>query len=76
MPFMNTPTPPSGRLDDALTGSKVHPPAIASMASVARAAANDDTNATDDDHAVNPLWMITIALGILLGTMALLVATS
>ena len=55
----------------------MRPPTIASMASEARVAANDDYEWLDDanDHSVNPLWMITIALGILIGIMALFVAT-
>jgi len=74
---MNTPTPPSGRLADAPTSSEMQPPTIASMATEARTAANDDYEwlDDDDDHTVNPLWMITIALGSLIGIMALVVAT-
>ena len=45
------------------------------MARDAREAANDDSDSPDVDHSVNPLWMITIALGILIGVMALFVAT-
>lgn len=53
----------------------MQPPTIASMATEARTAANDDYEWLDDDHTVNPLWMITIALGSLIGIMALVVAT-
>jgi hypothetical protein len=73
---MSTPIPLSGRLADAQARPKTPPPAIASMASAARAAANDGTHSPDDDHTVNPLWMITIGLGILFAVMGLFLATS
>jgi hypothetical protein len=74
---MNTPTPSSERLAEAPTDTGIQPPTLASVAPDAREAANDDYEWLDDadDHTVNPLWMITIALGILVGVMALFVAT-
>jgi hypothetical protein len=72
---MNTPTPSAERLVDALTVSDKHAPAIVSVPGEARAAANDDTHSPDDDRSVNPLWMITVGLGILIGSMAVVVAT-
>ena len=74
---MNTLTPSSERVTEAPTDTGIRPPTLASAASDAREAANDDYEWLDDadDHTVNPLWMITIALGILVGVMALFVAT-
>lgn len=48
----------------ALTTEAVGPVAAA-LASQMRApsAANDAAQAADDEHRVNPLWMITVALG-------------
>jgi hypothetical protein len=74
---MNPLTPIPERLAEAPAGSGIQPPTLASVAPEAREAANDDYEWLDDadDHTVNPLWMITIALGILVGVMALFVAT-
>ncbi len=74
---MNTLTPASERLPERPTDSGIRPPALASVPPDAREAANDDYDWLDDanDHSVNPLWMITISLGILVGVMALFVAT-
>jgi hypothetical protein len=75
--MMNTPTPSSAaRLVDALSTADKQAPAIVSVPSEARAAANDDTHAPHDRQEVNPLWMITVAFGILIGVMALVLATS
>jgi hypothetical protein len=74
---MNSLTPFPERLAEAPADSGVARPTLSSVAPDAREAANDDYEWLDDanDHTVNPLWMITIALGILVGVMALLVAT-
>ena len=73
---MNTPNPRSERFDDAQVRPKTRPQAIAFIDGAARAAANDDTHARDDDHAVNPLWMITVGLGVLFAVMGVFLATS
>jgi hypothetical protein len=74
---VNSLTPPSERVAEAPTGSGIQPPTFASVEPDAREAANDDYKRLDDDddHTVNPLWMITVGLGILIGVMALAVAT-
>ena len=64
------------RLTDTRNASGTYRPAIASMAPDACAASNDDADSPGVDNPVNPLWMITIALGILVGVMALFVATT
>lgn len=73
---MNTPNPLSGRFDDAPSRPKTRPQAIAPINSAPRAAANDDTRSRDDDHAVNPLWMVTVGLGVLFAVMGVFLATS
>ena len=73
---MNAPTPSSRRRVASPTDSAVHAPALVSLARDARAAANDDAVTAVPEHAVNPLWMITTALAIFFGVMAVLVATS
>jgi hypothetical protein len=40
------------------------------------AAANDDAVTAVPEHGINPVWMITTALAILFGAMAVLVATN
>ena len=74
---MNTLAPSSERLAEAPTDSGIERPTLSSVAPDAREAANDDYRwqTTPTTITVNPLWMITIALGILVGVMALIVAT-
>ncbi len=72
---MNSLTPSSERAVDSATDSGIQPPTLASMPPDERNAANDDDRQPDVDHAVNPLWMITVGLGLLIGVMALFVAT-
>ncbi len=65
----------SERDADSATDSGIQPPTLASVAPDERNAANDDGRQPGVDHAVNPLWMITVGLGLLLGVLALFVAT-
>ena len=69
---MKTSISAAGRSTGSQGPASAQPPAIASMA---RDAANDEAESPDAEDPVNPLWMITFALGILMGVMALFVAT-
>jgi len=72
---MNAPSPSSQRPVALPTNSAVHAPPIVLLARDTRAAANDDAVTAVPGHAVNPLWMITAALAIFLGAMAVLIST-
>ena len=73
---MNAPSPSSRRGVASPMSSAAHAPAIAMLARDTHAAANHDTVTAVPEQAINPLWMITTALAILFGAMAVLVATS
>ncbi|MGH8178025.1 MAG: hypothetical protein ACREV5_17360 [Steroidobacter sp.] len=64
---------PASRPDARLTTDCVRPVAAA-LASQMRAtsAANDAAQAADDEHRVNPLWMITVGLGFFFALLVLL----
>ena len=72
---MNSLISPSEQVVEGAQDSTIQPPTLASVAPDERDAANDDYKRRDVDHAVNPLWMITVGLGLLIGVMALFVAT-
>ena len=73
---MNAPTPSSRRHVASPADSAAHASALVSLARDARAAANDGTVTAVPEQAVNPLWMITAALALFLGAMAILIAAS
>lgn len=75
---MNAPFPSSSRRlapPTDTTSSAVHAPALVAVARGAPAA-NADAVTVVSNHAVNPLWMITVGLAIFFGAMAMLVSTS
>lgn len=71
---MNAPSPSSPRSIASPTNSTVHAPALVSVARDARAAANDDAVTAVSDRTVNPLWMITAALAVFFGAMAMILS--
>jgi hypothetical protein len=77
---MNAPSP-STRLVASRTDAAVHAPALVPVSLDAHSAANDDTEPIGDAEgkgpytAVNPLWMITAALALFLGAMAILISS-
>jgi hypothetical protein len=73
---MHAPTPSSRRHVASPADSAVHAPALVSLARDARAAANDDAVTAVAEHGVNPLWMITAALALFFGAMAIVIVAS
>lgn len=77
---MNAPSP-SRRPVASRTDAAVHAPALVPVSLNAHSAANDDTEPIADAErkgpysAVNPLWMITAALALFLGAMAILISS-
>ena len=78
---MNAPAP-SRRPVASPTDFIVHAPALVPVSLDTHTAANDDatepltdTERTGPYGAVNPLWMITAALALFLGVMAILIAS-
>jgi hypothetical protein len=68
---MNAPTPSSRRHVASPADSAVHAPALVSLARDARAAVTAVA-----EHGVNPLWMITAALALFFGAMAIVIVAS
>jgi hypothetical protein len=78
---MNAPAPSFRPAAAPSTQSTVHAPALVPVSRDISAAANDDTERIEDTErigsrgAVNPLWMITAALGFFLVAMAVLISS-
>lgn len=73
---MNAPSPSSQRIPysrriAAPARSAEHAPPIVMLAHDTRPAANEETAATAAEHSVNPLWMITAALALFFGALAI-----
>lgn len=73
---MNAPSPSSRRIPysrriAAPARSAQHAPAIVAIAHDTRAAANEDTATAATERSVNPLWMITAALALFFGALAI-----
>ena len=71
---MNSHSSSPERVAEGTTDPGIQPPTRSFAPPGQRSSANDEDKQLDD-HSVNPLWMITVALGILVGVMALFVAT-
>jgi len=77
---MNAPSP-SRRPVASPANSAEHAPALVPVSINVHAAANADTEPIADTEtkspysAVNPLWMITAALALFLGAMAILISS-
>ena len=83
---MNAPAPsrrPIASATDTPAPAPAPAPALVTVSLDTRIAANDDTTTepltgtekTGPNGAVNPLWMITAALALFLGAMAILIAS-
>jgi hypothetical protein len=75
---MNAPSSSSRRIPysrriAAPASSAQHAPPIVVLAHDARPAANEDTATAATERSVNPLWMITAALALFFGTLAVFV---
>lgn len=72
---MNAPSPSSQRIPysrriAAPARSAQHAPRIVVHAHDMRRASNEETATTAAEHSVNPLWMITAALALFFGALA------
>ncbi len=78
---MNAPSASSRRAAASPTQSTGPDSTLVPMPSDSGAAANDDTEPIEDteriveSRTVNPLWMITIALGFFFAALAVLIST-
>lgn len=75
---MNAPSPSSSRISysrriAAPASSAQHAPPIVVLTHDARSAANEDTATAATERSVNPLWMITAALVLFFGALAVFV---
>ena len=74
---MNAPSPssrpiPYSRRIAAPARSAEHAPPIVTLAHDTLPAANEETATAAAEHSVNPLWMITAALALFFGALAIL----
>jgi hypothetical protein len=73
--------PPPRRSAASPTDAALHAPALVPVSIHTHTAANAETEPIADterkgpDSAVNPLWMITAALALFLGAMAILISS-
>ena len=75
---MNAPSPSSSRISysrriAAPVNSDQHAPPVVVLTHDARPAANEDTATAATERSVNPLWMITAALALFFGALAVFV---